>query len=120
MHNVNALSRLPDVIRQRFPVVPLQRPHLDVQRQLQLSAKHCYGRCYTSALVDATVVRQHDEREHFIPLLLILFPYNGQQIQECATESFSLSVPFQMVRGGPCLFDVEKMAQLLDNPHFER
>ncbi|KRY15636.1 hypothetical protein T12_1883 [Trichinella patagoniensis] len=25
-----------------------------------------------------------------------------------------------MVRGGPRLFDVEKMAQLLDNPRFER
>ncbi|KRY04586.1 hypothetical protein T12_14002, partial [Trichinella patagoniensis] len=76
-----------------------------------LSAKHSHGRCYTNALVDATVVLQHDEGEHFIPLLLILLAHNGQHVQECAIESFSLSIPLRMVRGGPRLFDVEKAAQ---------
>ncbi|XP_003378499.1 hypothetical protein Tsp_06438 [Trichinella spiralis] len=72
--------------------------NLHVQRQPQLSAEHGDRRCHPRALVNAAVVRQHDKRQHEVPLVRVFTDHDGQHIEERSVETLRLSIPLRMVR----------------------
>ncbi|KRX36673.1 hypothetical protein T05_1825 [Trichinella murrelli] len=62
VHNVDTLSGLADGF------APRRVPDLNIQRQPRLSTKHGDRRSHSRTLVNAAVVRQHDEWQHVITL----------------------------------------------------
>ncbi|KRX25390.1 hypothetical protein T07_14454 [Trichinella nelsoni] len=61
-------------------------PNLHVQRQTQLSAEYGDRRRHPRALVNAAVVRQHDKRQHEVPLMRVPMDHGGQHIEERSVD----------------------------------
>ncbi|KRX20045.1 hypothetical protein T07_1858 [Trichinella nelsoni] len=72
----------------------------------QLSAKHGDRRRHPRALVNAAVVRQHDKRQHVVPLVRVPSDHEGQHIEERLVEPLRLSIPLWVVIRSAKVHDV--------------
>ncbi|XP_003368600.1 ATP-dependent Clp protease, ATP-binding subunit ClpB, partial [Trichinella spiralis] len=97
VHTVDALSGYPDVFRQPLGFLLRRVPNLHVQWQPQLSAEHGDRRRHPRALVNAAVARQHDKRQHVIPLVRVPINNDGQHVEQRPVEPLRMFIPLRVV-----------------------
>ncbi|KRY32408.1 hypothetical protein T03_12970, partial [Trichinella britovi] len=84
-----------------------------------LGAKHGDRRRHSRTLVNAAVVRQHDEWQHVIPLAWVPIDQDGQHVQERAVKPLCLSIPLWVVWEGSRLANAEEPAHLQHHRRFK-